>query len=109
MISRSRHSRRSEAGDGHPASGLNIDPTAANDSLHTLSWGDSHMRTLVLSCTALTLILAGVRVRAEDAEAKKVVEAAIKAQGGAEAIAKYKDKAVTTKGKIKLFQPIEAE
>lgn len=72
------------------------------------------LRTLavarVAACMAcgVWLLATNASARADD-EAKKVVEAAVKAHGGADKLAKVKDKAVTQKGKMKLFMPIEAE
>jgi hypothetical protein len=48
------------------------------------------------------LLAAGSTARADD-EAKKVIEAAVKAHGGAEKLAKNKNKAVNIKGKLKVF------
>lgn len=64
----------------------------------------------VAACLAcgVWLLTTSSSARAED-DAKKVVEAAIKAHGGADKLAKLKDKAVQQKGKMKLFMPIEAE
>lgn len=62
-----------------------------------------------LLCLSIAACLAfAVPVRAED-DAKKVVEAALKAHGGLEKLTKNKDKGVIQKGKMKLFFPIEAE
>jgi hypothetical protein len=53
-------------------------------------------------------LLATSPARADD-DAKKVVDAAIKAHGGKDKLAKLKDKSVSQKGKMKIFDPIEAE
>jgi hypothetical protein len=58
------------------------------------------MRTLLWSAAAVLVGLAIiVPVRADD-DAKKVIEKAVKAHGGAENLAKYKDKGAITKGKM---------
>src|SRR5262249_22902988 len=67
------------------------------------------MRRFVLPLAAVAIAFAGV-ARAEDAEAKKVIDKAIKAHGGADALAKIKDKSAIVKGKmnIKLMGGIDA-
>lgn len=60
-----------------------------------------------LAC-GVWLLASNAPARADD-EAKKVVEAAVKAHGGAEKLAKLKDKSVIQKGKMKILMPIEAE
>jgi hypothetical protein len=58
------------------------------------------MRTLLVSAIALLAGLAlVVPVRADD-DAKKVIDKAVKAMGGAEALSKNKDKGVIIKGKM---------
>src|SRR5262249_10869670 len=59
------------------------------------------MRTFALLLIAVAPLL-GATARADDADARKVVDAAMKAHGGAEALAKFKDKAVIMKGKMKI-------
>src|SRR5262245_37775694 len=59
------------------------------------------MRRLVLPLVAFGVAFAAA-ARADDAEAKKVIDTAIKAHGGAEALAKQKDKSVILKGKINI-------
>ncbi len=54
-----------------------------------------------LACGAW-LLASGPQVRADD-DAKKVLEAATKAHGGAETLAKFKDKSVIQKGKAKIY------
>ncbi len=58
------------------------------------------MRTLVCGTFVLSLLLtAGVRLQADDqADAKGIVDKAIKATGGEEKLAKHK--AATSKGKV---------
>jgi hypothetical protein len=64
----------------------------------------------LIACIAcgVWLLASNISARADD-DAKKVIEAAIKAHGGKDKIAKLKDKAVQQKGKMKIFMPIEAE
>ncbi len=59
------------------------------------------MRRVVLTLAALTIALGGA-ARAEDVDAKKVIEKAIKAHGGAETLAKFKDKSTILKGKMNI-------
>jgi hypothetical protein len=66
------------------------------------------MRALMISAAAVAALVVACPVRADEA-AKKVIDEAIKAHGGAERLGKFKDKAAITKGKMKLFAPIEAE
>ena len=54
-----------------------------------------------LACGAW-LLASGPQIRADD-DAKKIVEAAVKAHGGAEKLAKDKDKSVIQKGKAKIY------
>lgn len=66
-------------------------------------WSIAGKRVFVcLACAAGLLATATTIARADD-EAKKIVEAAIKAHGGAEKFAKIKDKAVIQKAKVKVF------
>jgi hypothetical protein len=58
------------------------------------------MRTLACSAAALVLGLAVVVPARADDDAKKVIDKAVKALGGAEAIAKNKDKGAIVKGKM---------
>ncbi len=64
----------------------------------------------VMACLAcgVWLLASNISARADD-DAKKVVDAAIKAHGGKDKLAKLKDKSMTQKGKMKIFDPIEAE
>src|SRR5262245_38713833 len=67
------------------------------------------MRAMMWTAAALVAGLAVVvPARAED-DAKKVVELAIKAHGGMEKLTQNKDRAVVQKGKLKIFDPIEAD
>lgn len=66
------------------------------------------VRVMALLVSGAWLLAAGSTARADD-DAKKVVEAAVKAHGGAEKLAKLKDKAVQQKGRMKIFMPIEVE
>lgn len=59
------------------------------------------MRRLVLPLVAVAVAFAGA-ARAEDAEAKKVIDKAIAAHGGAETLAKLKDKSAIIKGKMNI-------
>src|SRR4051812_8687745 len=59
------------------------------------------MRRLVLTVIAAAAFAAGA-ARAEDADAKKVIDKAVAAHGGAEALAKMKDKSSVIKGKLKI-------
>jgi len=67
------------------------------------------MRSLLDSAAAVIVGLAFVFPVRADADAKKLVAEVVKAHGGAEALAKLKDKHGIQKGKMKLFTPIEAE
>jgi hypothetical protein len=58
------------------------------------------MRTLLCSAAALLVGLALVVPARADDDAKKVIDKAVKALGGAEALNKYKDKGVILKGKL---------
>ena len=57
------------------------------------------MQKVALTFTALALLLGGAQARADE-EAKKVVAEAVKAHGGAEALAKMKDKSSISKAKL---------
>src|SRR6516162_352013 len=57
------------------------------------------MQKAALAFTALALLLGGAQARADE-EAKKVVAEAVKAHGGAEALAKMKDKSSISKAKL---------
>src|SRR4051794_37699102 len=58
-------------------------------------------RTLSLCAACLALLLVTVSARADDqAEARKLIEQAVKAHGGAEALAKQKAGTTTIKGKF---------
>jgi len=59
------------------------------------------MRRLVLPLAAVAIAFAAA-ARADDADAKKVIDKAIKAHGGAEALAKLKDKSAILKGKMNI-------
>jgi outer membrane lipoprotein-sorting protein len=67
------------------------------------------MRRLLLSVSAAVVALAVVAPLRADDEARKVVDKALKAHGGAETLAKFKDKAAIVKGKMKIHQPIELD
>jgi len=58
------------------------------------------MRTLACSAAALVLALAVVVPARADDDAKKVIDKAVKALGGAEALNKNKDKGAIVKGKM---------
>src|SRR5262245_4935508 len=73
--------------------------------------GGSCMNRMLQSIAAVRLLacvtcgawlLAGSPARADD-DARKVIEAAIKAHGGAEKLAKNKDKSAIQKGKLKIY------
>ena len=55
-----------------------------------------------MACLVCGAWLVAAPARADD-DAKKVVDAAIKAHGGAEKLAKLKDKAIIQKGKMKIY------
>ena len=59
------------------------------------------MRRLVLPLFVVAVAFAGT-ARADDADAKKVIDKAIKAHGGAETLAKLKDKSSIIKGKMNI-------
>ena len=64
------------------------------------------IQTWTAAAAAVALMVAGL---APADDAAKIVAEAIKAHGGAEKLNANKDKNVIQKGKMKLFQPIEAE
>jgi hypothetical protein len=61
------------------------------------------MRRMVFPLVAVAVAIAGA-ARADDTDAKKVIEKAIVAHGGADALAKLKDKAAIVKGKMSIDQ-----
>jgi hypothetical protein len=67
------------------------------------------MRTVFCSLAAGIAVLGLVCSARADEEAKKVVEKAIQAHGGAEKLAKAKDKSVMMKGKLKILDPMELD
>jgi hypothetical protein len=59
------------------------------------------MRKLLFPLTAFAIVFASA-ARADDPDPKKIVEKAIAAHGGAEALAKHKDKSESASGKMKI-------
>src|SRR5262249_15146499 len=70
--------------------------------------GDASMRSVKCSLAAIALLGLVGSVRADD-EARKIVDKAIKAHGGADKLAKFKDKSILMKSKMKIFEPMELD